>query len=169
MLESLKDGVTIEGIHYAGIEATLDRVQGTNIWLTLGLREGKNREVKRVLAHLGLATTRLIRISYGPFQLGDLADGEVREVRGRVLRDQLGAKLADAAHADFEAPIRPLAPLPPPLRPQRKPAPGKPTKKKPARTRSAKSPGKPTSKPTRKPTSKPGRRPERDGRADRRR
>jgi 23S rRNA pseudouridine2605 synthase len=112
-LDSLKDGVTLEGIHYAGIEATLDRVQGTNVWLTLGLREGKNREVKRVLAHLGLATTRLIRVSYGPFQLGDLAEGEVREVRGRVLRDQLGAKLADAANADFTAPLRlPAAPAP---------------------------------------------------------
>ena len=77
-----------------------------NVWLTLGLREGKNREVKRLLAHLGLDTNRLIRISYGPFQIGDLAPGEVREIRGRVLRDQLGAKLAAAAGADFEAPVR---------------------------------------------------------------
>jgi 23S rRNA pseudouridine2605 synthase len=105
-LDTLKDGIAIDGVLYAGIEATVDRVQGANVWLTVGLREGKNREVKKVLAHLGLDTNRLIRISYGPFQLGDLKDGEVREIRGKVLRDQLGAKLAEAAHADFEAPVR---------------------------------------------------------------
>jgi 23S rRNA pseudouridine2605 synthase len=66
--------------------------------------------VKRVLGYLGLSTNRLIRVSYGPFQLGDLAEGEVREIRGKVLRDQLGAKLAQAAGADFEAPIRPVLP-----------------------------------------------------------
>src|SRR5690606_27083118 len=78
----------------------------SNVWLTLGLREGKNREVKRLLGHIGLDTNRLIRISYGPFQIGDLAPGEVREIRGKVLRDQLGAKLTKAAEADFDAPIR---------------------------------------------------------------
>ncbi|HVU25259.1 MAG TPA: pseudouridine synthase [Opitutus sp.] len=106
-LETLKDGVTIDGVMYGAVEATLDRVQGSNVWLTLGLREGKNREVKKLLGHLGLDTTRLIRISYGPFQIGDLVPGEVREIRGRVLRDQLGHKLAKEANADFEAPIRP--------------------------------------------------------------
>ncbi len=109
-LDALKDGIAIDGVLYGGIEATVDRVQGANVWLTVGLREGKNREVKRVLGHLGLDTNRLIRISYGPFQLGDLRDGEVREIRGRVLRDQLGAKLAEAAGVDFEAPIRQAAP-----------------------------------------------------------
>ena len=117
-LDTLKDGVAIEGVLYGGIEATVDRVQGANIWLTVGLREGKNREVKKVLAHLGLDTNRLIRISFGPFQLGDLKDGEVREIRGRVLRDQLGAKLTEAAGADFEAPIR-QAPPPPETKPAR--------------------------------------------------
>jgi 23S rRNA pseudouridine2605 synthase len=112
-LAALADGVAIDGVYYGGVEAALDRVQGTNCWLTLGLREGKNREVKRILAHLGLDTTRLIRISFGPFQLGDLKQGEVREVRGRVLRDQLGDKLADAAGADFEAPVRQPAPVKP--------------------------------------------------------
>jgi 23S rRNA pseudouridine2605 synthase len=87
-------------------------VQGSNVWLTVGLREGKNREVKKVLGHLGLDTNRLIRISFGPFQLGDLPEGEVREIRGKVLRDQLGAKLARAAGADFEAPLRPPPPAP---------------------------------------------------------
>ena len=105
-LESLAPGVAIDGVSYGPVEATLDRVQASNVWLTVGLREGKNREIKRLLAHLGLSTNRLIRISYGPFQLGDLASGALREVRGKVLRDQLGRKLAAAAKVDFSAPIR---------------------------------------------------------------
>src|ERR1700690_3765832 len=109
-LDSLKDGVAIDGVMYGAVEAVLDRVQGSNLWLTLGLREGKNREIKKLLAHLDLDTNRLIRVSYGPFQIGDLIPGEVREIRGRVLRDQLGAKLARAAGADFEAPLRPAPP-----------------------------------------------------------
>jgi 23S rRNA pseudouridine2605 synthase len=109
-LDRLKDGVAIDGVLYGGVEATIDRVQGSNVWLTVGLREGKNREVKKLLGHVGLDTNRLIRVSYGPFQLGDLPEGEVREIRGRVLRDQLGAKLARAAGADFEAPVRPAPP-----------------------------------------------------------
>lgn len=106
-LGKLKQGVAIDGILYGAVEAAIDKVQGSNVWLTLGLREGKNREVKRLLAHLGLDTNRLIRVSYGPFQIGDLARGEVREIRGKVLRDQLGAKLAEAAGVDFDAPVRP--------------------------------------------------------------
>jgi 23S rRNA pseudouridine2605 synthase len=108
-LDGLSKGVTIDGMVYGAVEAGIDRVQGSNIWLTVALREGKNREVKRVLEHLGLTVTRLIRVSYGPFQLGDLKRGEVREVKGRVLRDQLGDKLAHAAQADFSAPLRPVA------------------------------------------------------------
>lgn len=96
-LDRLKDGVSVDGVKYSGIEATLDRKQGDNVWLTLALREGKNREVKRVLDHLGLKVNRLIRLSYGPFQLGDLALGAVEEVKTRILKDQLGARLiADA-------------------------------------------------------------------------
>ena len=114
-LDRLREGVTIEGIHYAGIEARLDREQGANVWLTMGLREGKNREIKRVLEHLGLSVNRLIRISFGPFQLGDLAEGEVVEARTRVLRDQLGPRLAREAGVDFDAPIVDRAePEPPP-------------------------------------------------------
>lgn len=105
-LDRLADGLVVDGVNYGPIEARLDRVTGANIWLTIGLREGKNREIKRVLAHLGLATNRLIRISYGPFQLGDLPVGNVREIRGKVLRDQLGSKLAQAAGADFVSPVR---------------------------------------------------------------
>jgi 23S rRNA pseudouridine2605 synthase len=104
-LESLGDGVTVEGVDYAGIEARLDREQGSNVWITMGLREGKNREIKKVLEHLGLAVNRLIRVSFGPFELGDLKEGELAEVRTRILRDQLGAKLAREAGVDFDAPV----------------------------------------------------------------
>ena len=79
-LDGLRDGVTIDGMEYGPIEARLDRVQGDNAWITLGLREGKNREVKRILEHLGLQVNRLIRLSFGPFQLGDLEEGLVEEV-----------------------------------------------------------------------------------------
>jgi 23S rRNA pseudouridine2605 synthase len=111
-LDGLRRGVTIEGTHYGTIEAALDRVQGSNLWLTLGIREGKNREVRNVLGHLGLSVTRLIRVSFGPFQLGELAEGEVEEVRTRVLREQLGDKLVRLSGADFSTP-RPIAPRKP--------------------------------------------------------
>ena len=93
-LDALRQGVTIDGIHDGPFEARIDREQGANLWLTLGLREGKNREVKRLAEHLGLTVNRLIRISFGPFALGDLAEGAVEEVKPKVLVDQLGAKLA---------------------------------------------------------------------------
>src|SRR5215469_3938029 len=103
-LDGLRRGVTIDDIHYGPIEAALDRVQGSNVWLTLGIREGKNREIRNVLGHLGLGVTRLIRISFGPFQLGELGQGEVEEIRTRVLREQLGDKLVELSRADFSAP-----------------------------------------------------------------
>jgi 23S rRNA pseudouridine2605 synthase len=89
-LARLKDGVTVAGVRYGPIEAALDRVQGRNAWLTLALGEGKNREVRKVLEHIGLTVNRLIRVSYGPFQLGHLKRGTVEEVTGKVLREQLG-------------------------------------------------------------------------------
>ncbi len=101
-LDALKEGISIDGVDYAGIEAVLDRAQGANVWLTMGLREGKNREIKKVLEHLGLYVNRLIRLSFGPFQLGELAEGEVEEVRTRVLRDQLGEQLAREAGVDWD-------------------------------------------------------------------
>src|SRR6476659_5495948 len=104
-LDALRDGVTVDGIHYGAIEATLDREQTSNVWITFAIREGKNREVRNVLRHLGLHVARLIRISFGPFQLGELGDGAIEEVPTRVLRDQLGEKLARAAGVDFSAPI----------------------------------------------------------------
>jgi 23S rRNA pseudouridine2605 synthase len=104
-LADLKNGIAIEGIFYGSIEASLDRVQGSNAWLTVGLREGKNREVKNILGALGLEVTRLIRVSYGPFQLGELPEGAVQELKGRMLRDQLGERLMEEAGANFDAPV----------------------------------------------------------------
>ncbi|HUU67807.1 MAG TPA: pseudouridine synthase [Methyloceanibacter sp.] len=95
-LDRLQKGITIDGVNYGPVEATLERQQGTNQWLMLGLREGKNREVKRIAEHLGLTVNRLIRISFGPFALGDLAAGMVEEVKPKVVVDQLGEKLAEA-------------------------------------------------------------------------
>jgi 23S rRNA pseudouridine2605 synthase len=93
-LAALEKGITIDGVSYGPIRANLERRQGSNAWIALALREGKNREVRRVLEHLGLQVTRLIRLSYGPFQLGNLARGAVAEVPKKVLGEQLGA------HAD---------------------------------------------------------------------
>lgn len=90
-LEGLKAGIEIGGMRYGPIEAKIERRQGSNAWLLLALKEGKNREIKRVCERLGLQVNRLIRVSYGPFQLGDLPRGEVEEVSPRVLREQLGA------------------------------------------------------------------------------
>lgn len=110
-LDRLRGGLTIDGIHYGPIDANLDRQQGSNVWLTLGIREGKNREVRNVLGHLGLSVTRLIRVSFGPFQLGELDEGKVEEVRTRVLREQLGDRLVRLSGADFSGP-RPVSPQP---------------------------------------------------------
>lgn len=104
-LDKLKEGIAVDGVLYGSIEATLDRTQGSNVWITMGLREGKNREIKNVLGALGLEVNRLIRISYGPFQLGELLEGHVIEVRGRTLRDQLGPRLIEDAKANFDAPL----------------------------------------------------------------
>lgn len=89
-LASLKEGVTVEGVVYGPMEVVVDRRTGANVWLTVGLKEGKNREVRKVLAHVGLTVNRLMRVAYGPFQLGALGKGEVEEVRPAVLREQLG-------------------------------------------------------------------------------
>jgi 23S rRNA pseudouridine2605 synthase len=102
-LDALKNGLEVDGQKYGPIEATLEREQGSNVWLVLALREGKNREVKNVLAALGLKVNRLIRVSFGPFQLGDLPIGAVEVVKARVLREQLGKRLADEAGVDFDS------------------------------------------------------------------
>jgi len=103
-LDQLKDGVEVDGIKYGPIDATLERDQSSNVWVVFAIREGKNREVRNVMAHLGLEVNRLIRISYGPFQLGELEEGKVEEVKTRVLREQLGEKIAKIAGADFTRP-----------------------------------------------------------------
>jgi 23S rRNA pseudouridine2605 synthase len=94
-LDVVKDGVEIEGVRYGPIEARLDRVKGANCWITLGIREGKNREVRKVMEHLRLEVTRLIRLSFGPFALGDLEVGQIEEVKRRVIAEQLGTEMAD--------------------------------------------------------------------------
>jgi 23S rRNA pseudouridine2605 synthase len=103
-LDELKNGIEVEGVKYGPIDATLERDQGSNVWLVFAIREGKNREVRNVMAHLGLEVNRLIRISYGPFQLGEIEEGKVEEVRTRVLRDQLGEKVIAQAGCEFERP-----------------------------------------------------------------
>lgn len=104
-LDELKNGIAVDGIFYGSVDAQLERQQGSNVWLNIGLREGKNREVKNILGALGLTVGRLIRVSFGPFQLADLQVGAVREIRGRTLRDQLGERLVQESGADFDAPI----------------------------------------------------------------
>lgn len=123
-LDRLARGITVDGVEYGPIRATLDRAQGANAWITLSLREGKNREVRNVLRALGMAVNRLIRVSYGPFMLGELAPGAVEEVNTRVLRDQLGEKIVRESGADFTAPAREREGEP--TAPQRKSIPERP-------------------------------------------
>ncbi|HAK98058.1 MAG TPA: pseudouridine synthase, partial [Rhodobiaceae bacterium] len=85
-LLELKKGITLEGVHYRGVDVDVERQQGGNVWLTISLREGKNREVKKLLSYVGLEVNRLIRLSFGPFQLGNLETGAVEEIPRRVLR-----------------------------------------------------------------------------------
>ncbi|MFP3382504.1 pseudouridine synthase [Tritonibacter sp. SIMBA_163] len=116
--EILRKGVVIDGERFQPMTVTLDRQQGANAWLTIGLREGKNREIRRAMDEVGYPVNRLLRVSYGPFQLGTLKEGEVEELRSRVVRDQLGLP---APEGDGEAKKKPQ-------RPSRGPrnAPGKP-------------------------------------------
>jgi len=89
-LQALEQGIEIDGVRYGAIKARETTRTGANAWLEVGLREGKNREVRRVLGHLGLEVSRLIRTAYGPFQLGGLQRGEIEEVTPKVLKEQLG-------------------------------------------------------------------------------
>ena len=88
-LAGLAKGITVDGVKYGPIDAGLDSRKGDNVWLSMALREGRNREIRRVVEHLGMRVTRLIRVAYGPFQLGALPRGAVEEIPARVLRDQL--------------------------------------------------------------------------------
>ncbi len=105
LLNTLKDGVTVEGVHYGPIEATLEREQGANAWLMFAIREGKNREIKKVLESIGLRVNRLIRVAFGPFMLGDLDEGAAKEVDTAALRAELGEKIVAESGADFDAPL----------------------------------------------------------------
>jgi 23S rRNA pseudouridine2605 synthase len=90
MLDKLAKGITVEGVRYGPIEALLEDTRGGNSWITVGLQEGRNREIRRVFEHIGLTVSRLIRVAYGPFQLGKLPEGAIEEVPKRVIREQLG-------------------------------------------------------------------------------
>ncbi|MEE4209294.1 MAG: pseudouridine synthase [Parvularcula sp.] len=93
-LEDLKSGLTVEGVTYGPIDAKLDKQQGGNVWLTVSITEGKNREVRNIMRSLGLTVNRLIRVAYGPFQLGALKEGQAEEIPRKVLVDQLGKSIA---------------------------------------------------------------------------
>ena len=145
----LRKGLVIEGERFQPMTVSLDRQQGANAWLTVAIREGKNREIRRAMEEIGLTVNRLLRVSYGPFQLGQLKPGEVEEVRRRVLRDQLGL---DAEGKPLEEDAKA------PARPQRRRGPaGKPGVNDPSK--SLRRPGKPGGKPGGKPAGKPGAKP----------
>ena len=105
MLDGLRDVVTVDGVHYGPIEATLEREQGANAWLMFAIREGKNREIKKVLESLGLRVNRLIRVAFGPFMLGDLPEGTAKEVETAALRAELGEAIVASSGANFDAPL----------------------------------------------------------------
>ncbi|MEA1943113.1 MAG: pseudouridine synthase [Pseudomonadota bacterium] len=107
----LRAGVTVDGIKYGPMDVEIERETGSNIWLDIGIREGKNREVRKALDSVGLKVNRLIRTAYGPFQLGDLPRGEVKAVPGRVLRDQCG-HLVEMASTTGEAVAKKKPPRP---------------------------------------------------------
>jgi 23S rRNA pseudouridine2605 synthase len=116
-LAALARGVTVEGVAYGPIDAGLDSRMGSNAWLTVALREGKNREVRKVMLHLGLVVTRLIRTAYGPFQLGSLPRGAAEEVNAKVLREQLGIDAPKRTRETAPEPSSPEAAAP--IRPPR--------------------------------------------------
>ena len=111
--EPLRKGITVEGEAFQPMQITLDRQQGGNAWVSVALREGKNREIRRAMEAIGLTVNRLIRISYGPFRLGDLKPGAVEEVKARVLRDQLGLKSDAGTAPERPRSRRKTAPRPP--------------------------------------------------------
>jgi len=107
-LEPLRKGITVEGERFQPMQVSLDRQQGANAWLTVGLREGKNREIRRAMESIGFTVNRLIRVSYGPFQLGELKAGEVEEIRRKTVRDQLGIEASEPIGRAKTGPKRPV-------------------------------------------------------------
>jgi 23S rRNA pseudouridine2605 synthase len=142
MLAPLREGIVVEGENFQPMIVAIDRQQGANAWLTIGIREGRNREIRRALSYVGLSVNRLIRISYGPFQLGTLAKGAVEEVKARVLREQLGEG-ARETETDAPKPPRKQKPRPPVARGDRV------RKDDPAAARTGRPPAR--ARPTRKP------------------
>jgi len=133
-LAALEKGVTIDGVAYGPIHAIFEGEQHvSNVWLTVSLREGRNREIRKVMAHLGLAVTRLIRLAYGPFQLGNLPRGAIEEVPPRVMREQFGD---EAKPGTAEKKPKPERHQPPP-RPQSTRRPDKETRDKKAKDKKA--------------------------------
>jgi 23S rRNA pseudouridine2605 synthase len=133
-LAPLRQGVEVDGVRYRAMEVRLDRQQGANAWLTIGLREGKNREIRRALGDLGFQVNRLIRVSYGPFRLGELAAGAVEEVRPRVMADQLGLPDLVAGHAEPGTRPAPGGKAKASSgRPRRRPDPARPARRRPPR------------------------------------
>ena len=118
-LDALAQGVTIEGITYGPITARLERASTSNVWIAFALTEGKNREIRRICEHLGLGVNRLIRIAFGPFQLGELKPGDIREVPQRVLEEQLGDGAKPGGRSGF-AKAKPRARKPRSSRPNRR-------------------------------------------------
>ncbi|WP_164658088.1 pseudouridine synthase [Tropicibacter sp. Alg240-R139] len=147
----LRKGLTVDGERFQPMTVSLDRQQGANAWLTVAIREGKNREIRRAMEEIGLSVNRLLRVSYGPFQLGQLKAGEVEEIRRRVLRDQLGLDAEGTPQNEGAKP---------PARPQRSRGPGAKSGRKPGPKptgtddpgKSLRRPGKPAAKPGGRPT-----------------
>ena len=119
-LDNLRNGITVDGVRYGPIEAKLEREKGANCWLTFAIREGKNREVRKVMETLGLTVNRLIRVSFGPFNLGELPEWGVKEIDSKALRNELGEKIVGEAAADFEGPVIDHAEKFAPMRPSAK-------------------------------------------------
>ncbi|MCR4378719.1 MAG: rRNA pseudouridine synthase [Rhodospirillales bacterium] len=154
ILDSVKDGCTVDGIHYGPIDAKIEKKTGRNAWLIVSLSEGKNREIRQVMRHLELHVNRLIRQAYGPFRLGDLERGEVREVPPRQWMDQLGVQLESAGVVSIER-INKTGWAKAKAKPKSKPRP-KPREDDKRRGKPAgRSTGKPAGKPMGKPTGKP--------------
>ena len=112
-LEQLAKGIEVEGVRYGAIEATFDRKQGDNVWLTMALTEGKNREIRKICGHFGWPVSRLIRVAFGPFQLGQMQKGDIEEVPGKMLREQLsGGKAGGKVATKLDGKLKLKGPAP---------------------------------------------------------
>lgn len=131
----LRQGLVIGAERFQPMIVSLDRQQGANAWLTIGIREGKNREIRRAIEDVGFVVNRLIRVSYGPFQLGQLKEGAVEEVRRKVMRDQLGLDSPQEDTSEKPKVRRPARPSRKPQSPDNRPPAARKGGKPPKRTR----------------------------------